>query len=58
MDEIEVSQECYLSDDAKSLFNESEFNRYIAPTWLTLDKAKEIYDEFSVRFFLLLILWA
>ena len=49
MDEIDISQECYLNEDVNSLFlDSSEFDRYIVPTWLTLEKAKEIFAELKV----------
>ena len=49
MEEIDESQACHLSDGTHNLFADaSEFQRFHIPSWLTIDKAREIYEELKV----------
>jgi hypothetical protein len=46
MDDVDVAQDRYMNEDQSTIFiDESEYDRYTVPRWLTIEKARQIYDE-------------
>ena len=46
MDDIDLAQERYMNaDQSTQLTDESELDKYVVPSWLTYDRARQIYEE-------------
>ena len=46
MDDIDMAQDQYMNEDQSAVFlDQTELERYKVPDWLTLEKARVIYDE-------------
>lgn len=46
MDDVDIAQDRYMNEDQSTIFiDKAEYSRYNVPAWLTIEKARQIYDE-------------